>query len=282
MRNNEDILFDAEVQKLFTSFSNCFGVRVTFFNTNVEAILYGEPSAVHPFCAMIRNDMHLLMRCLTQDKTMCKYCETHNKPFTYRCFAGPTESVMPIKSGGTLIGYGMVGQFRTIKEVPTEFQEKYRDDGGELKKLKNLFTDIPYIEQKNSENMLNLFSMMVNYIMTQQYIGLRRLTVSEQITRLINKHQTEALTINDIAIAVNKSASSVSHIIKEQFGTSFKQLLIKKRIQRFEYIINTEPSLNIAEAAARVGYDDAFYFSRLYKKVRSITPREYIRKVHAK
>jgi AraC-like DNA-binding protein len=282
MRNDEGILVDEEVQKLFNSFLACFGVSVTFFNTKCKAILYGYCKATHPFCELIRNDMHMVDRCREQDQVMCKRSEAHDKPITYRCFSGPTESVMPIKSGGTLIGYGMVGQFRTIKEVPSEIQKKYQSCGGDIKKMKQFFKDMPYIEQKASENMLNLFSMMIEFITTRQYVRLRKLAVSEQITRLINEHQTEDLTINDVAVAVNKSASTVSHLIKEQFGTSFKQLLINKRIQRFEYIIYTEPSLNIAEAASLVGYGDAFYFSRLYKKVRGITPREYIKEVRGK
>jgi AraC-like DNA-binding protein len=279
MKNNEGILFDEEVQKLFNSFLACFGVRVTFFNTKCKAVLFGYCSSTHPFCELIRKDMHMVNRCCEQDQVMCKRSETHDTPTTYRCFAGPTESVMPIKSDGTLIGYGMVGQFRTVKEVPIEIQEKYRDGGGDIKKMRKYFSDMPFMEKKAAENMLHLFSMMINYITTRQYVGLRQLTALEQITRLINEHQTEDLTINDVAVAVNKSASSVSHMIKAQFGTSFKQLLIQKRVQHFEHILNTEPSVNVAEAASRVGYDDAFYFSRLYKKVRHITPREFIRQV---
>jgi AraC-like DNA-binding protein len=282
MKNNEDILFDEEVQKLFNSFLACFGVRVTFFNTKCKVVLFGYCSSTNPFCELIRNDMHMVDRCCEQDQAMCKRSEAHDKLITYRCFAGPTESVMPIRSDGTLIGYGMVGQFRTRNEVPAEILKKYQESGGDIKKMRKHFKDMPYIEQKDSENMLNLFSMMINYITTQQYVGLRRLTASEQITRLMNEHSTEDLTIHDIAVAVNKSASTVSHMIKEQFGTSFKQLLIQKRVQRFEHIAHTEPSLNVAESAARAGYSDAFYFSRLYKKVRGITPREYIREMRGK
>jgi AraC-like DNA-binding protein len=83
--------------------------------------------------------------------------------------------------------------------------------------------------------------------------------------------------MDDIAAAMNRSKSTISHRIKQQLGLSFKQLCILKRIQRFESIASAEPQISIQEAAARVGYDDPYYFSRVYKKVRLTAPSQYMK-----
>jgi AraC-like DNA-binding protein len=62
-------------------------------------------------------------------------------------------------------------------------------------------------------------------------------------------------------------------------GSNFKQLCILKRIQRFESLIASDPTISIREAAFRVGYSDPFYFSRLYKKVRLAAPSTYTKSV---
>jgi AraC-like DNA-binding protein len=42
------------------------------------------------------------------------------------------------------------------------------------------------------------------------------------------------------------------------------------------------PDISIQEAASRVGYEDPFYFSRLYKKVRLVAPSGYIKSIRKK
>jgi AraC-like DNA-binding protein len=85
--------------------------------------------------------------------------------------------------------------------------------------------------------------------------------------------------LNETAAAMNRSRSTISHTIKQQLGMSFKQLCILKRIQRFETITAQDPNLSIQDAAAQVGYEDPFYFSRIYKKIRLVPPSTYIKSI---
>jgi AraC-like DNA-binding protein len=50
-------------------------------------------------------------------------------------------------------------------------------------------------------------------------------------------------------------------------------------MQRFESIITEDPFVSVQAAASRIGYDDPYYFSRIYKKVRFISPSAYIKSV---
>jgi YesN/AraC family two-component response regulator len=62
---------------------------------------------------------------------------------------------------------------------------------------------------------------------------------------------------------------------------SFKRLCILKKIEQFEAIVTTDPLVSIEEAALKIGYRDVSYFSRLYKKIRSITPSVFIKRVQS-
>jgi AraC-like DNA-binding protein len=99
----------------------------------------------------------------------------------------------------------------------------------------------------------------------------------EQTVRWLENHAAEPVNLDDIAAAMNRSKSTISHRIKQQLGISFKQLCILKRNQRVESIASAEPQISIHEAAARVGYDDPYYFSRIYKKVRLTAPSQFMR-----
>jgi AraC-like DNA-binding protein len=108
-------------------------------------------------------------------------------------------------------------------------------------------------------------------------MNVRRPGLTEQISHWLEEHITEPVSIDDIAAAMYRSPSTIYHTIKQRLGSSFKQLGILKRIERFESIIAAEPDITIQEAVARVGYNDPLYFSRVYKKIRLVSPSTYIK-----
>jgi AraC-like DNA-binding protein len=127
--------------------------------------------------------------------------------------------------------------------------------------------------------MVNLFSVLINFIVMREYFNDRQPGLAEQISHWLDDHLTEPVTLEDAAAAVYRSCSTVSHAIKQQFGMSFKRLFNLKRIQRFERLLADEPGLNISGAAFKAGYQDPLYFSRVYKKIRHIPPVAYQRMI---
>jgi len=123
--------------------------------------------------------------------------------------------------------------------------------------------------------------MLVGYIVTREYVKVRHPGLAEKIVQWIEDRLDGSLELDAAAAALGKSRSTVSHTVKTQLGMSFKQLCIIKKIQRFESLVAEDPALTVGEAASRVGYDDPFYFSRLYKKVRLASPSTYIKSVRA-
>ena len=79
-------------------------------------------------------------------------------------------------------------------------------------------------------------------------------------------------TLHQAARYLNMSDSGLTHFLHDRCKTSFKKLLIEKRIAFAEKLWKEDPTLSISEAALRSGYDDPHYFTRIYRKVRHITP----------
>jgi AraC-like DNA-binding protein len=170
----------------------------------------------------------------------------------------------------------MVGQFRTGDAVPEAIQGEWRKKGYDIEILKKAFSGQPYFDRAGAENMLNLFSMLCEFIVSRDYIRFRHLDIAGQTLRWIEEHISGPLTLAEASGHIGYSESTISHTVKRRLGMNFKQLCILKKIERFERIIADEPALSIEEAASRAGYDDASYFSRLYKQVRSQRPSEFV------
>jgi AraC-like DNA-binding protein/quercetin dioxygenase-like cupin family protein len=89
----------------------------------------------------------------------------------------------------------------------------------------------------------------------------------------------QTLTLEDVAAAVNLSASHFSYVFKRKTGFSpieyFNHLKIQKACQ---YLLFT--NLRIKEIGNKIGIDDPYYFSRMFTKVMGMSPKEYKDKRH--
>jgi AraC-like DNA-binding protein len=51
-------------------------------------------------------------------------------------------------------------------------------------------------------------------------------------------------------------------------------MLIEKRLSQADGLLRSRPELSIGEIAFKSGFDDRFYFSRIYRKYRKKTPSQ--------
>jgi two-component system, response regulator YesN len=82
------------------------------------------------------------------------------------------------------------------------------------------------------------------------------------------------LTLAKVAEAVGRSPAYYSHLLTKKHGMSFRQLLANTRIKEAKRLLTTT-QLSIKEIAHQVGIRNPNYFTRLFKEMTTMTPREY-------
>lgn len=82
------------------------------------------------------------------------------------------------------------------------------------------------------------------------------------------------LMLQDVAKAVNMSNSRFSTVFAQQSGQTFTEYLIYLRINKAKEMLRTT-DLKGSVIAHETGYNDAHYFSYIFKKNVGITPSEY-------
>ncbi|MEK7781525.1 MAG: AraC family transcriptional regulator [Verrucomicrobiota bacterium] len=96
----------------------------------------------------------------------------------------------------------------------------------------------------------------------------------EPSLRYMMQHLHQPMKVPTLSAMAGLSNSSFFALFKSATGQTPLDFLIRARMQRAgELLAGT--SLQIKEVAALLGYDDQFYFSRLFKSVHGLPPREY-------
>lgn len=93
---------------------------------------------------------------------------------------------------------------------------------------------------------------------------------------LIDAEAERLATLEEIAAAVGVEASSVCRWFRRYQGTSPYQYLMRRKMNlAAEYLI--ERGGLVKEAAQRVGFADPYHFSRTFKLVHGVAPRDLLR-----
>lgn len=98
--------------------------------------------------------------------------------------------------------------------------------------------------------------------------------VVERILEYLETHYAETVTLSDVARLVYLSPAYVSTLISGETGKTLIDNLNSIRVRRaIELMKNT--NMKLYEIAAQVGFNEAQYFSIVFKKYTGTTPSEY-------
>ena len=96
----------------------------------------------------------------------------------------------------------------------------------------------------------------------------------EKVAAYLHENQAQLLRVDDLATIAGFSASHFASLFLKHTGHPPMDYLIRTRIERACRLLN-QTALSIKEIASMVGYQDPYYFSRLFKKVTAYSPKNY-------
>lgn len=99
-------------------------------------------------------------------------------------------------------------------------------------------------------------------------------SMEEARAYLAANFQNPNLMLQDVARAVHMSGSRFSTVFAQETGQTFTEYLTGLRITKAKELLRTS-DLRSSQIAFETGYNDAHYFSYLFKKNTGMTPSEY-------
>lgn len=99
-------------------------------------------------------------------------------------------------------------------------------------------------------------------------------TIASTLMNYLNTNYMQKISLDKMSKNMYLSPSYVSKVFKEETGETLIQYLTKLRLEKAIELLE-EDRLSIKEIAQHVGYDDAYYFSRLFKRHYGYPPSQY-------
>ena len=100
----------------------------------------------------------------------------------------------------------------------------------------------------------------------------------KRIKKYVAAHYKEKITLEEIAEAVHLTPQYCCALFSKSMGQTLFDFITEKRIEEAQSLMITT-SLSLTEISALCGFEDYNYFSRIFKKCKSMNARQY-RRLH--
>ena len=102
--------------------------------------------------------------------------------------------------------------------------------------------------------------------------------IVDKIIAFIKQSRNRKISVQDIAEQYHISHSSLCTIFKRYTNMTPSEYIIYEKMSYAQKLLSSGREMNIGEISASVGYEDPFYFSRLFKMHTGMTPSAYRKK----
>jgi AraC-like DNA-binding protein len=241
----------------------------------------------NPFCAILARHSRTCAACLELQQKIAQAGQTG--PRTERCFAGLCDTAMPIHVGSDIIGYLQTGQVLLSKPSEKQFARTAKRivEWGikvDLKELEEAYFHTRVLSPKQYDSLVQLLtifgqhlSIVCNQIAVQQQNS--EPPAIARAKEFIKAHQSEEISLSDVARAVNSSTFYFCKMFKKSTGLNFTDYLSRIRIEKAKSLL-LNPNLRVSEVAFEVGFQSLTHFNRVFRKIAGQSPTEYRESLH--
>ena len=236
----------------------------------------------NPFCALMAKHSRSCAACLQVQHQIVESPGIAAKSVI--CFAGLCETAVPVQLNNKLIGFLQTGQILLKKPTHQQFTRTARQllEWGlkvDLGQLEEAYFHTRVLTRKQYGSMISLltvFSQHLSFVCNQILMQPRN-AEPVSVTRarqFIEDHQTDDLSLAEVARAVNTSTFYFCKLFKKATGLNYTEYLSQLRIEKAKNLL-LNPNLRVSEIAYETGFQTLTHFNRVFKHITNQSPSSY-------
>jgi AraC-like DNA-binding protein len=233
-------------------------------------------------CALLCKKSRACAACLQVQERLCHQATTEAQTIT--CPVGLSDSAVPVRMSDRLIGFLQIGQVFRKPPTAEQFEKVARltrkwGIKADRNTLKQAFYSGTVVSPKEHDSAIKLLTIFAKHLamLSNQVFIQRENSEPPVITKaraFIHEHQTEDLSLGQVAKAVNMSSFYFCKMFKKVAGINFTDYVARVRAEKSKNLL-LNPNLRVSEIAFEVGFQSLTHFNRVFKKVFGQSPTEF-------
>jgi AraC-like DNA-binding protein len=288
---DEDVVARLKSSQIFRDYQEAFETA-TGLPLVLRAVGSFEPPMrgsrqIGSFCRLMGGTNKACAACLQLQVAM--ESEPVNECKTVECFAGLSESVVPVRIGEKVIAYLQTGQ--VLLHRPTE--KGFRTAMAQLEKwkatidpeqLRTAFFETRVLTKARYGAVLRLLNSFAQHLslLSNELMIAQTAPEAPAITKaraFIAEQLGEELCLEHVARAANTSPFYFCKIFKAATGLTFTDYVARARIEKTKQML-LNPHTRISEAAYAAGFQSLSQFNRVFRRIVGEAPTTYRDHVH--
>lgn len=229
------------------------------------------------FCNLVNSEPKWHEKCSRCDAAaVCVVSET-KKPYTYRCYAGIYETVVPIIENGQAIAHVFFGQLLDESSLEEQWKKTKLavSDFPELDQLEKAFFQLKRLTLEDINSLADLLTACTSYILLKEMVKTVSLSDVQKIDLYLENNYMHSIKLDTMARELGMCKTKLCQLASGIGpGVTISHMLAQKRMQKAKILLRNS-DLSVSEVAEAVGISNYNYFSRIFKKYHGISPSEY-------
>ena len=250
----------------------------------VEVWRFGLDGKKHanPFCATLAKYNRACAACLETQKKMDDIPGTAARTVT--CFAGLSDSAVPVQVGEKVIGFLQTGQVALRKPTAPQFARiaQQLTEWGltvDLRELEDAYYHSRCLTPQQYSAIVKLLETFAQHLsLVANQIALQEEEAESPFARraraYIMANQADPIDLAKAAQAMHVSTFYFCKMFKKATGLTFTDYLGRVRVEKAKHLL-LNPHLRISEIAYDVGFQSLTHFNRVFRQVVGQSPTAY-------
>ncbi|MEO7934031.1 MAG: helix-turn-helix domain-containing protein [Chthoniobacterales bacterium] len=283
---NKDLIETLSHSKIYQDYEHAFtdatGLPVTLRPVESWQLPHRTRKNENAFCAIMAKRNGSCAACLRTQEQLSQSAQEEAQTVT--CFSGMSDTAIPVRSGDQVIGFLQTGQIFQKKPTIGQFNrtakqlEKWGVDSTQPD-LRQAYFATRVVGAKQYGAVVALLGIFAQHLATvsNQLLVQQQNTEPPMITsakNYISSHQGDALSLGQVAKAVNTSTFYFCKMFKKATGLNFTHYVSRVRIEKAKNLL-LNPNLRVSEIAFEVGFQSLTHFNRVFKNITGESPTEY-------
>lgn len=279
-----------DISLFIRSFSEITGAGICFYD--LKNFFMYTTAEVREYtghrCALCTNARALeggRKKCDLSDRCdAVNYALRQKTPFFHQCHIGLYELLVPIYNGNNLCGLVFIGQCR-IEGMNAEaaIEKNATRLGADGEQFKQMYMTLPILKSETLFAMGNIIKLYLENLIDLDNIFARnqaqqdvtpKAPLHQRVKQYIDSYYQTHLSPQSLSERFFVNNSYLSRSFKENVGINICTYINQTRVEHAKELL-TDTTHPISAVALNVGYTDANYFVKVFRKFTGMTPSDY-------